>query len=162
MIHILITDEINICIVEFNYYAENYTLETNFSHIISSESHTEAASWIVRLSSDSPDINLVLDPNQISMKPEDEFEIQSSVELSPSLAYDSLSISPSYTASLTCDSQGIPVYSLYIGVAIFIVLFAIMFMFTGIFALLYFCKRPEPKYAFHDDLDDTNMKLENL
>ena len=68
MTHILIKDEIDICIVKFNYYAENYTLETNVSHVISSESHTEAASWIVRLSSDSPDINLVLHPNQILQK----------------------------------------------------------------------------------------------
>ena len=67
MINILITDEINICIFEFNYYAENYTIETNFSHLISAKSHTEAASWIVQLSSDSPDINIILDPNQISM-----------------------------------------------------------------------------------------------
>ena len=67
MINILITDEINICIFEFNYYAENYTLETNFSHVISAESHTEAASWIVQLSSDSPDINIMLDPYQVYM-----------------------------------------------------------------------------------------------
>ena len=67
MIIILITDETNICIVEFNYYAKNYTLETYFSHVISAESHTEAASWIVQLSSDSPDINIILDPNQVYM-----------------------------------------------------------------------------------------------
>ena len=65
MINILIIDEINICIVEFNYYIENHTLETNFSHVISAESHTEAASWIVQLSSDSPDINILLDPIQV-------------------------------------------------------------------------------------------------
>ena len=67
MINILIIDEINICIVEFNYYIEKYTLETNFSHVISAENHTEAASWIVQLSSDSPDINIILDPNQVYM-----------------------------------------------------------------------------------------------
>ena len=64
---ILITDETNICIVEFNYYAQNYTIETNFSHVISADSYTEATSWIVQLSSDSPDINIILDPNQVYM-----------------------------------------------------------------------------------------------
>ena len=64
---ILITDETNICIVEFNYYAENYTVETNFSHVISAERYTDAASWIVQLSSDSPDINITLDPNLVTM-----------------------------------------------------------------------------------------------
>ena len=63
----MITDEINICIVEFNYYAENYTIETNFSHVISAERYTDTASWIVQLSSDSPDINIILDPNQVYM-----------------------------------------------------------------------------------------------
>ena len=67
MITILIIDEINICIVEFNHYIEKYTLETNFSHVISADSYTEAASWIVQLSSDSPDINIILDPNQVYM-----------------------------------------------------------------------------------------------
>ena len=67
MINILITDEINICIFVFSYYAEKYTLETNFSHVISADSYTEAASWIVQLSSDSPDINIILDPNQVYM-----------------------------------------------------------------------------------------------
>ena len=62
---ILITDETNICIAEFNYYAQNYTIETNFSHVISADSYTEAASWIVQLSSDSPDINIILDPDQV-------------------------------------------------------------------------------------------------
>ena len=43
-------------------------MKTNFSHIISAESHTDAASWIVQLSSDSPDINITLDPDQVYQK----------------------------------------------------------------------------------------------
>ena len=65
MRNILIIDEINICIVEFNHYIEKYTLETNFFRVISTDSYTEATSWIVQLSSDSPDINIILDPNQV-------------------------------------------------------------------------------------------------
>ena len=59
------TDETNICIVEFNYYIENYTIETTFSHVISAESYT--ASWIIQLSSNSSDINIILDPDQVYM-----------------------------------------------------------------------------------------------
>ena len=109
-IFFLYIDEVPVCTVEFNYYAKEYGIKTNFSHIISAESHTEAASWIVQLSSDSPDIIIILDPDQVHMKPGDK---PSSVQLS-SLICDSQGISPSYTPdsqgispSYTADSQGI-------------------------------------------------------
>ena len=102
-------------------------MKTNFSHIISVENHTEAASWIVQLSSDSPDINFMFDPDEVYMKTEEQSSVQlsslvcdsqtsytaDSRRISPSYTADSQRISPSYTAasqrispSYTADSQG--------------------------------------------------------
>ena len=159
--NILFIDEVPVCTVEFNYYAENYTIETNFSHIISAESHTEAASWIVKLSSDSPDIIILLYPDQVHMKPGDE---PSSAQLS-SFICDSQGISPytadsqgifsSHAASLTSDSQCIPAYSLYVVAAI--ALFAIMFALVVVFVVLYLYRRHIPpcyRYPLQDGPDN--------
>ena len=98
---ILITDEINICIVEFNYYAQNYTIETNFSHAISAESYTEAASWIVQLSSDSPDINIILDPNQVYMN----IQIPTSSTLSSSMNTETSTSSTLSTSKASMSTE---------------------------------------------------------
>ena len=140
-------------------------MKTNFSHIISAESHTDAASWIVQLSSDSPDVNITLDPDKVHMKPEDE---PSSVQLSslicdsqgisPSYTADSQGIFPSYAASLTSDSQCIPAYSLYVVAAI--VLFAIMFALVVVFVVLYqWHIAPRCHYQPQDNNDDAALPL---
>ena len=103
----MITDETNICIVEFNYYAENYTIETNFSHVISAESYTEAASWIAQLSTDSPDINIILDPDQVYTNT----QTSTSSTLSASKV---ITISASSSCEPTLQQLGI-----YIGAALF-------------------------------------------
>ena len=110
-------------------------MKTNFSHIIYAGSHTDAASWIVQLSSDSPDINITLDPDQVYMKTEDE---QSSVQFC-SLVCDSQGIFPSCTASHTGDSQSIPAFSLCVVATIF--LFAIVFGLAVVFIVLYLYKK---------------------
>ena len=161
---ILFIDEVPVCTVEFNYYAENYTIETNVSHIISAESHTEAASWIVQLSSDSPDIIILLEPDQVHLKPGEE---PSSAQLS-SLICDSQGVSPytadsqgifpSRAASLTSDSQCIPAYSLYVVAAI--VLFAVVFALVVVFVVLY--RRhipPRCHYQPQDNNDDAAFPL---
>ena len=107
MITILIIDEINICIVKFNHYIKKYTLETNFSHVISAESHTEAASWIVQLSSDSPDINIILDPSQVYMNT----QTPTSSTLSSSKVITT-------SASSSCEST-LQQLGIYIGAALF-------------------------------------------
>ena len=130
-------------------------MKTNFSHIIYAERHTEAASWIVQLSPDSPDINITLDPDHVYMKTEDE---QSSVQLcsfvcdsQASYTAESQGSFPSYTASLTGDSQCIPAYS-----SATIVLFAIVFTLAVIFVVLYLYKKHigpcchDPQKNFHE------------
>ena len=127
MINILIIDEINICIVEFNYYIENHTLETNFSHVISAESHTEAASWIVQLSSDSPDINILLDPNQVYMNiqtPTSSTLSTSKASMSTGTSYNMLTFTASLSkvitisASSSCEST-LQQLGIYTGAALF-------------------------------------------
>ena len=118
MINILITDEINICIFVFSYYAEKYTLETNFSHVISADSYTEAASWIVQLSSDSPDINIILDPNQVYMN----IQTPTSSTLSASKVNNILT--PTLSASITTSNSSsceptLQQLGIYIGAALF-------------------------------------------
>ena len=71
----------------------------NVSHI-TAESHTDAASWIAQLSSDSTDINVTLDPDHVTMRSE------------------IVEPSSSNTVCLTYDSQGILSYSLYIGIVV--------------------------------------------
>ena len=116
-------------------------MKTNFSHIISAESHTNAASWIVQLSSDSPDIIILLYPDQVHMKPEDE---PSSDQLS----------------SLTSDSQCIPAYSLYVVAAI--ALIAIVVALVVVFFVLYLYRRhisPRSHYQSQDNNDDAAFSL---
>ena len=121
MIHILFIDEINICVVEFNYYIEKYTLETNFFHVISADSYTEAASWIVQLSSDSPDINIILDPNQVYMN----IQTQTSSTLSTSKDTETstsstLSASKVITTSASSSSEStLQQLGIYIGAVLF-------------------------------------------
>ena len=117
---ILITDETNICIVEFNYYVEKYTLETNFSHLISAKSHTEAASWIVQLSSDSPDINIILDPNQVYINTQTSTGSTLSASKLNNTLTPTLSVSKVITtsASSSCEST-LQQLGIYIGAALF-------------------------------------------
>ena len=124
---ILITDETNICIVEFNYYAQNYTIETNVSHAISAESYTEAASWIVQLSSDSPDINIILDPNQVYMNTETSTSSTlstSKASMSTETSYNMLTFTASaskvitISASSSCEPT-LQQLGIYIGAALF-------------------------------------------
>ena len=164
MINILIIDEINICIVEFNYYIEKYTLETNFSHVISAENHTEAASWIVQLSSDSPDINIILDPNQVYMNIQTptsstlsssqvsmNTETSTSSTLSTSKA--SMSTGTSYnmltstasaskvitiSASSSCEST-LQLLGIYTGAALFALFLVTLIMCTCIIAISFCC-----------------------
>ena len=120
----MITDETNICIVEFNYYVQNYTLETNFSLVISAESHTEAASWIVQLSSDSPDINIILDPNQVYMNTQAPTSSILSASMSTGTSYNTLTPTLSSSKIITtlapspCEST-LQQLGIYIGAALF-------------------------------------------
>ena len=124
---ILITDKTNICIVEFNYYAQNYTIETNVFHAISDESYTEAASWIVQLSSDSPDINIILDPNQVYMNiqiPNSSTLSSSRVFMNTETSYNMLTFTASSSkvitilASSSCEPT-LQQLGIYIGAALF-------------------------------------------
>ena len=108
-------------------------MKTNFSHIISAENHTEAESWIVQLSSDSPDINITLDPDHVTMMPE------------------MVEPSSSNTVSDTCDLQGIPAYSFYIGIVVIIVLLVLVSTLAGILVCLCFRERHKKEHI-HDEL----------
>ena len=124
---ILITDKTNICIVEFNYYAQNYTIETNVFHVISADSYTEAASWIVQLSSDSPDINIILDPNQVYMNiqiPNSSTLSSSRVFMNTETSYNMLTFTASSSkvitilASSSCEPT-LQQLGIYIGAVLF-------------------------------------------
>ena len=138
MINILITDEINICIVEFNYYIEKYTLETNFSRVISADSYTEAASWIVQLSSDSPDINIILDPNQVYMNTQ--------------------TPTSSTSASSSCEST-LQQLGIYIGAALFA-----LFLLTLIICIvaISFCCVYRKRKALQVDVDSYPLHPTNI
>ena len=124
----MITDETNICIVEFNYYIENYTIETTFSHVISAESYT--ASWIIQLSSDSSDINIILDPDQVYMN------TQTSTS-------STLSASKVITTS-SCEST-LQQLGIYIGAALFaLFLLTITICIVAISFCCVHCKHREP------------------
>ena len=138
-IYLFYTDKVQVCVVEFNYYAEEYTIKTNFSHIISAESHTDVASWIVQLSSDSPDINIILDPDHVTVIPE------------------IVEPSSSNTVFVTCDSRGIPAYSLYTGIVVFIVLLVLVSTLAGILACLYFHERHKREHIY----DELQLGIQN-
>ena len=93
---------------------------------------TDAASWIVQLSSDSPDINVTLDPDHVTMRP------------------DIVEPSSSNTVCLTCDSQGIPAYSLYIGIVVYLLFYILVLVSTlaGILTCLYFRERHKNDHIY--------------
>ena len=161
MINILITDEINICIFVFSYYAENYTLKTNFSHVISADSYTEAASWIVQLSSDSPDINIILDPNQVYMNTQTPTSKTLSVSkvnniLTPTL---SASIVITTSASSSCEPTSQPL-GIYIGAALFALFLVILLICTFIVAIS-FCYVYRKRKVLQDDVDSYPLRPTN-